>query len=90
MTQCARRKEIGHGENADEGAGPDPALAIVVVESHERIQHGRQEVSVNHQALPVPTMPRLIVRSRVERSSCAWRGSPRTTRRRSSSRTLPG
>ena len=30
-------KEIGHGENADEGAGPGiPALAVVVSEAHER------------------------------------------------------
>jgi hypothetical protein len=53
MTQGARRKEIGHGENADGRAGPcTPALAVVVVEAHERIQYGRQEVSVNHQPLP--------------------------------------
>jgi hypothetical protein len=53
MTRCASPKEIGHGENADGRAGPgNPALAVVVVEAHERIQHGRQEVSVNHQAPP--------------------------------------
>ena len=47
-----RQVEHGTAYAARRGWAVDPALAVVAVEVRQRIQHGPQEVSVDHQALP--------------------------------------